>query len=608
VRRVFFEHWAILALARAVQADPEVAPHCIVRLNPGCLLDGSTLFYPIGHRIRLEPREAQVLKWCTEGHTLGGLRCTIAAHAGEEREELDRLLGNHLKGGVATCDIALPAVHTPERELRRFLASLPDDCAGRQRWLAVLDEMIALRDELERTADGEYRQTRRRLDDVFRAATGLPAARNPGQLHGARFVTYEDCRRDVDVALGRSLCRDLADLDPVLELSSWIVRACAERYEQKLLPAHARLARSLAGVDFVTFIRETQWITDTPEVTTGLRRELRRAWEAQLGDRLSEDRPLELTPEDFRGVLERLDPGDGGRWWLPAAGCHAATVLAAAPSAEAFAAEDYQLVLDKLYKGVPMGIHPAALPFCPEPAALLSEFASWSREPILQLVDPVASYHRSNLNLPVIDALWEVALPNTAPRSASDRVIPCSELEVVQAGGRLYICSHDRRIQSAFFTVRWPFLQQKLLAIPVHPENPELDHTFRVTMGRWVLAREQWRFNSEALIRRWDRASPMVSIAAWQAEHGIPDRVFVKVPRERKSVAIDLRSVLHGDLLRSLAAANEEMRVTEMLPAPDRCWLVDRAGASYVSELRFTMLRRDHGDPRRRQDPQDPQE
>jgi len=50
------------------------------------------------------------------------------------------------------------------------------------------------------------------------------------------------------------------------------------------------------------------------------------------------------------------------------------------------------------------------------------------------------------------------------------------------------------------------------------------------------------------------------------------------------------------------------MRVTEMLPAPDRCWLVDRAGASYVSELRFTMLRRDHGDPRRRQDRQDPQE
>jgi hypothetical protein len=363
-----------------------------------------------------------------------------------------------------------------------------------------------------------------------------------------------------------------------------------------LLPAHTRLGRNLAGVDFITFIRETQWITDTPEVVIALRRDLRRAWEQQLGDRLGDDRPVELVPDDFRGVLALLDPApeqnDGP--WLPAADCHAMTVHAAAPSPEAFAAGHYQLVLDKLYKGVPMGIHPAALPFCPEPAELLAEFASWSREPILQLVDPATSYHRSNLNLPVVDTLWEVTLPHTAPRSSIDRVIPCSELEVVQDRGRLYICSHDRRIQSGFFTVRWPFLQQKLLAIPVHPENPELDRTFRVTMGRWVLAREHWRFDSEPLVRRWEHASPMVWIAAWQAEHGIPDRVFVKVPGQRKSVALDLRSVLHGDLLRSLAARNEEIRVTEMFPAPDRCWLVDRAGASYVSELRFTMLRREH--------------
>jgi hypothetical protein len=594
-RRVFFEHWAILALARRIQADPDIAPHCVVRMNPACLLDGTTLFYPIAHRLRLEPREAQVLRWCTEGKTLGELRRLIAARPDGERQELDKLLDNHLKSGVATRDLPVPAAVAPEQRLRAFLAGLPDDSPGKQRWLAVLDQLTALRDALERgPAPAERRALEQRLDGVFREAAAVPPTRNPGQLHGARFVTYEDCRRDVELSLGGPICRDLAELAPALDLASWVVRACAERYEQKLLPMHARLARNLSSVDFITFVRETQWITETHEVVTQLRRELRRAWEAELGDRLADDRPLSLAPDDFRGVLARLEreaPAGGDGPWLPAADCHALNVLGAAASADAFARGEYELVLDKLYKGVPMWIHPAALPFCPDPAAALEALEAWAQEPILQLVDSAASYHRSNLNLPIVGALWEATIPNGASRSPADRVIPCSQLEVVLSRGRLHVRSHDGRIQAGFFLVRWPFLQQKLLGVPIHPENPELDHTFRATMGRWILAREQWRFDAEPLARRWDRKCPASAIAAWRAEHGIPDRVLVKVPGQPKSVALDLRSVLHGDLLRALVARSDELRVTEMLPAPDRAWLADRRGQGYVSELRFSMLR-----------------
>jgi hypothetical protein len=607
-RRVFFEHWAIAALARAIQSDPEVAPHCVVRLNPGCLLDGTTLFYPINQRLRLDPLDAQVVTWCSEGQTLAAIRRRIAAHPDGARAELDKALANHLRSGVATCDIPLPAVKTPEHDLRRFLAGLPDDCAAGPRWLAILDRMIALREALEgvrgvrgvpggRGRDHELDPQEREalegpLDAVFREAAGVPPTRNPGQLHGARFVTYEDCGRDVEVTLGRPVCRDLAELAPALDLASWIARTCADRYEQRLLPLHARLARKLATVDFITFIREAQWITDTTEVVDEVRRDLRRAWERQLGDRLGDDGPVELEPDDFRGVLDGLEPCEA-RGWLPAADCHALSVLAGAASPAAFAAGDYELVLDKLYKGVPMWIHPAALPFCPAPAEEIAAFEAWSREPILQLVDPASSYHRSNLNLPVAATLWEVALPNTAPRSPPERVVPCSQLEVIQDGGRLYACSHDRRIQSGLFTVRWPFLQHKLLGIPVHPENPEPAHAFPVRMRRWLLARESWRFATDDLLRRWDRARPMSSTAAWQAEHGIPDRVFAKLPAERKSVALDLRSVLCCDLLRALAATGDELRVTEMVPAPERCWLADGFGAGHVAELRFTVLRHD---------------
>ncbi|HEX4418313.1 MAG TPA: lantibiotic dehydratase [Kofleriaceae bacterium] len=592
-RRVAFEHWAILAIARRIQADPEVAPHCVVRLNPGCLLDGSTLYYPIGHRLRLEPREAQVVKWCTEGKTLAELRQVIAARPADERGELGQLLANHLKSGVATHEIPVPTAPDPDQALRGFVAALPDACAGVPRWLAALDQLIALRDELARGLVGERRRAvEARLDAAFRELAGLPPTRNPGQHYGARFVTYEDSRRDVALTLGAPVARDLAALEPALELASWVARACADRYEQKLIPIHARLARNLNSVDFITFIRETQWITDTPEVAIGLRRELRDAWQAELGDRLVDDRPLALVPDDFRGVLARLEPHAGDGPWLPAADCHALSVDGAAASVEAWNAGHYALVLDKLYKGVPMWIHPATLPFCPDRAEALAAFEAWAREPILQLVDSAAAYHRSNFNLPVVGNLWEVTVPNTASRSPRERVVPCSELEVIQDRGRLYICSHDRRIRSGFFAVRWAFLQHKLLEIPVHPENPDLDHAFRVTMGRWVLAREHWRFDTAALARRWDRANPMPAIAAWQAEHGIPDRVFVKLPGEPSSIALDLRSVLYGDLLRALVASHDELRVTERWPGPDHDWLVDGAGAGYGAELRFSMLRR----------------
>jgi hypothetical protein len=602
-RRVDFEHWAIVALARRVQADPDVAPHCVVRLNPGCLIDGTTLFYPIGQRLRLEPREAQVLRWCSEDRTLGELRRMIAERPDEERAMLDRLLDNHLTAGVASYDIPVPALEAPEHGLRDFLAHLPDTCVAKQSWTAVLDQMIALRDELACDPDGDARAlVTRRLDAVFREATGAAPTRNPGKLHGARFVTYEDCLRDVEITLGGAIACDLDTLAPVLDLASWIVHACAARYEQKLLPIHARLARNLHGVDFMTFVRETKWITDTPEVVSATRSDLDAAWSRQLGSRLAGDRPLVLTPEDFRGVIAQLavygsaddgsgDPADPADW-LPAADCHALSVLGAAGSASAFAAGHYELVLDKLYKGVPMWIHPAPLAFCPDRAATLTAFEAWCRAPILQFVDPASSSHRSNLNLPVVDALWEATIPHAAPRGPADRVVPCGELEVVQERGRLYVCSHDRRIRAGLFAVRWPFLQHKLLELSVVPALTGHSCTPRVTMGRWILSRAQWRFAAEPLARQWDRARAMIAVAAWQAEHGIPDRVFVKVAGQAKSVALDLRSVLQCDLLRALVARNPELRVTEMMPAPAQCWLADRHAVRMVSELRFTALRR----------------
>ena len=72
----------------------------------------------------------------------------------------------------------------------------------------------------------------------------------------------------------------------------------------------------------------------------------------------------------------------------------------------------------------------------------------------------------------------------------------------------------------------------------------------------------------------------------------MPRRVFVKSPVERKPIYLDLESpALTRIAARHMRAAAGRpaaaMRFTEMLPAPEDCWLADRDGGRYVAELRF---------------------
>ena len=78
----------------------------------------------------------------------------------------------------------------------------------------------------------------------------------------------------------------------------------------------------------------------------------------------------------------------------------------------------------------------------------------------------------------------------------------------------------------------------------------------------------------------------------------MPRRVFAKSPLERKPMYLDTRSPLLAQILcRHARRAAEEapgsrFRFTEMLPSPEQCWLADRNGNRYVSELRVVAVDR----------------
>ena len=162
---------------------------------------------------------------------------------------------------------------------------------------------------------------------------------------------------------------------------------------------------------------------------------------------------------------------------------------------------------------------------------------------------------------------------NHHPSPARMYELVCHEAgaEVVDADGELRVC-----LAQVFA------MPISVMAVRTFEPWAAQPHQPRLTVGRVVLRREAWAVAADEIPDALD---------AWARDLGMPRRVFVKTPNERKPFYLDLDSaVLRRIALRHIRAAagrEEPVRFTEMLPGPDRCWLSDAAGRRYASELRL---------------------
>lgn len=575
------EHWAVRALARALEADPVVQECSRVRLTHGCAFDGRTLYYPIGHRSQLEPLQIQLLRECEARPRLAELRARLASSA--EKTALESLLADFLARKVLTTEVPVPTGAHPEQHLLAFVRDLPDECATKASWTARIEAFVALRDEMAGVANGDGEHAaEQRLDEQFTKVTGTAATRGQGAVHGGRFVTYEDTRRDVELSLGGPALHELEQLEPALDIARWIALTCAAAYEQRYQGVFERLAGGLDHVDCVRLMRETQWISEANDIENQVARRVQHAWSEHLGERATGE-ALVLTPEDLRAVHAALPPLAPYKPWMPAANVHSFGVLPLRAGPD----DNYQLVLGRLYKGVPVLVHPVALACCPEPAAVLEDFASWVHGPLLQLADTPDGFHRSNLNLPEVRGMYEVVLPGAYSSYSAKQMVPVGELVVAREDGYLWLQTRDGQLKCPLLTLRWSMLQRKLADVSPFPGGTDA-RAPRVTMGRWVLNRARWRVPTASLLDDVREQGSLGAARRWKRRLGLPDHIFVRTTQQRKAIYIDLRSLLFADLLVAFARESEEIDVVEMLPAPDQFWMSDREGRSYASELRVT--------------------
>jgi hypothetical protein len=124
---------------------------------------------------------------------------------------------------------------------------------------------------------------------------------------------------------------------------------------------------------------------------------------------------------------------------------------------------------------------------------------------------------------------------------------------------------------------------------------PSVEHMERITVGRTVYRRESWQ------ISVGDCPTDPAAVAGWARDHGMPRRVFVRMPDERKPTYLDVESTVLArifcrEIRRRAESAEQLVAVSEMLPRPEDCWL-ELEGERYTSELRIAavdLTRRGH--------------
>ena len=471
-------------------------------------------------------------------------------------------------------DIRIASGPHPERDLRAALGAHADSDV-RVRGLAALDRLEAARDDLAAAPPARLRESLAVLDETFVELTGQDATRNPGMAYGARTLCYLDCMRDLDVTMGPSLVADMAPaLQTLFEVGRWYsgrVNAIGRGVIEGALPDGGRGPFAPVLVDVLQTLlgRLPSELGDAVE---------------ELHERLG--RVIADPDPETIGRRAAAEFADHQPAWRPAT-FQSVDVQIAARGEAALAAGDYLAVIGDVHLGNNPLMQGVFAHRHPDPDGMMGRFDAAVGAGLPVLLPPWSpTMNVEARGQPRGSDGWVhlAAMPGTRAPNGRRTWLP-QELavdgsDIVDASGELRISLVD-----AFWL---PIFVSGVRALSLLPEE---EHAPRVTISRMVLRREGWSIPATEIPERSG------DVAAFARDRGMPRRLFMKSPLERKPMYLDTESaVLSRILCRQARHAREQpgtrMEFTEMLPGPDECWLADEDGNHYVSELRMVAVDR----------------
>jgi hypothetical protein len=606
---VFFETWAVDRLAEVIAEEPGMRAWLPPRVPPFVRVDGEQVARPGLRPLTLPPAELAVLRGCTglapAQDIAARLAGTVAGLDGPE--DVFEVLAALRKRRLITWKLDLPLSPRPERDLRRFLATVGDQALAAG-GVAKLDRLEAIRQDVATAAAGgdpaKLVQVLRTLDETFIEVTGAAPNRNDGQAYGGRTLVYHDALRATDLVLGRDFLDAMAPIGLLLHSARWLTWRFAAVLRELFADVAARLAaRSGGEVNLAAFWFECMPVIHKASrgILDDLQREFQDRWAAILRLPPGETQ-IRLRADDLREeVLAAFDAPRSG--WAGARYC-SPDIMIAATGMDAINRGDFELILGEFHLALASCRHYCFVTQHPSPQELFDCLAVDNPGPRLLAVQPKEGPGRLTVRTqPALtrDEDFLVALFEQTADPARPRLMRAADLAVAPGADGLSVVVPGGPSFDALdvFTEMLTAVIMDSFAI-----LPRQDHQPRISIDRLVIARETWRFRADLLTfaRYKDEADRFAAARAWWREQGLPRQVFVKAPGEVKPFFVDFDSLVYVNLLakslrRLQAAAGGSaggeapwIVVSEMLPAAGDTWVVDGAGQRYTSELRVIAV------------------
>ena len=584
-RRVFFEAWAMAAVADRLAQDPAVRRWWPVRPRPHVNIDGHAAVVPLMPAIPLSSMESAVLALCD------GRPAKEVADAGLLRTPADTymMLERFVERGVLHWDAGLPLSPRAETVLEARIAAIGDPEA-RSHAAAAFGRLVAARDRVAAAAGdpAALAEALAALDAEFVAVAGVEPRRRSGRAYAGRTLVYEDTARDVDVVVGTALLDRIAGPLAVLhQAARWLTAELGAVIGAELRELHAEQTGPVRLSDLWTLSQGFLFLGDD-----------------QPGARVAADFTRRcallfggggvVDTADALARAAELFPATAPGW--PSARVHSPDIQICAPDVDAINRGDCVFVLGEL--------HPASAPV---DSAL---FTVWH---------PNQSALRAGLDDDLGPARLRVLYPAEYPRQTGrtrhgmdgpldrelgvgdsdgadlDRSVPATACFVEDVAGELVVRLPDGST--------WPLLEvfHDLLSAQLMDSFKLLApaaHTPRASIGELVVARETWRTTvaETGLATVTGERERYLAVRRFRARLGLPERVFAKIGTETKPCYVDFTGPLHAQVFASMlrTALSEggpgvSVVFTELLPTPEQAWLSDAEGHRYVSEIRLQI-------------------
>jgi hypothetical protein len=600
-RQVYWEGWAVDALAASLSRLPGMRPWIAPRLSPYADLADGMLSLPGRQPMPLDAPVLAVLRRCDGTITVQAMAQQLSV-VGMTLEQVVAVCTQCEAQGLLEWRLRAPLEPHAQDYLRAQLERIGVP-ALRATALGQLERMEQARGAVAVAHGDPVRldHALAALDALFAELTGEATMRGAGRNYAGRTLVYEDCQRGLQLEVGQALLDRLAPpLELLLASGNWVMAQLGALYRDvfETLLATLRAQGGADTVDIAVFWQQAQPLLMGPQSRAGA---VLRRFQQRWADILQVDGMQKVVHLRSGELRERVLQAFGGAepaWQSARYQCP--DIMIAAADLAAVERGDYQLVMGEMHLAHNTQVAALFVEQHPDPASIAELLDTDIPAPRLQAVPPPGweGYTTRTSVGAMADKDYRLIMSENIASTPAPRQLRIGELVADTSVSPAQARTRDGRIRFDLLEACAEALND--VAVDFLKLLPDQPHQPRVVIDDVVVARECWSVAPQQLpfAQLKNEAARFLAARGWAREHGLPRLVFVKTPVEGKPFFVDFDSPVYTDILckairRSAEAGADALRFSEMYPLPEQTWLTDAEGNRYTCELRCVVVRQD---------------